>query len=180
MIPEETRFVHFGHFKFSKNALLQRSEGAQYMESVNYKPDGLWASPKLDELEGVQSDWSDWCYREDYDTEKLNVGFSFGLTEEANILCIDSPRDILPYISNIDEYESEEDALSCMQFNPPRIDFQQIYSEYDGMYVPYHENYPLFSTSIFINYDVDSLCVWNPDVVCGIESFKQNFDKVIW
>ena len=108
---EETKFLHFGHPIFSKDMISRRSATTRYAEVINCKPNGLWASPKLDKLEGYQSDWSDWCSVKGYDIEKLDIGISFGVTKDANIFYISHPNDIVPYVLNMDDYKNAKEAI---------------------------------------------------------------------
>lgn len=167
IITVNTEFIHFGYEKFNPSIINFRPQSALYMEKCVHKPIGLWASPRTNtENKNIYtSDWSEWCDENDFNTGSLNKGFTFTLKGNAKILVINKPEDILPYV--------KETCEGLNMFNLCEIDFERIYNEFDGMYVAFSENYIKFHMSIFNGYDVDSLCIWNADVIENVNNFSK-------
>ena len=146
------KYIHYGHDKFQPEKLINRPRDP-YMQL--YKPAGLWASP-------VDSEWGwkDWCEREEFDLERLTTHFTFALSPDARVLEIHHADDIKDYLIANEEHWGPERWYNYT------LDTKAIERDYDAMEVYMSDNYTeLHDTSIFYIYDVDSLVVWNPDVI---------------
>lgn len=164
-------FVTFG-LSYDASKLTERHPMSDYIENSLHKPNGLWACVRTyDGEDEYNSQWSDWCKSEMFSTEKLKFGFSFKLKPTAKILVIEHLDDIKPFVT--EGLDLVDDVMSCLYGRQIKVDFERIYKEYDGMFVAYFENYGEFHTSMFNSYDVDSLIVWNSDVVENVNQFKQ-------
>lgn len=138
------QYIHYGHSKYQPELVNLSSH------TVYSKPSkGVWASP-------VDSDWGwkDWCKAEAWSPSGFDwsKSFTFKLTECANILEIYQEEDIYPYII--------EDDSSIFG----RIDFDRLYSEFDGIELFLSENCQL-RDGFFYTWDCDSIVIWNPNVI---------------
>ena len=150
---KEKIYVHYGHEKFEPEKLLNRKRDPFLQK---YKPTGLWGSP-------VDSEWGwiDWCKSEGFRPERLKTSFKFKIDPSARILEVRNPDDVRSYII-AEEHRFPDDTI----FYDYSLDTSQIEKEYDGMEVYMNDNYnELHNTPIFYVWDVDSLVVWNPDMV---------------
>ena len=165
----DTEFIHFGN-KYDPNLLNIRDHTADYSEYFLCKPNGLWACARtFDKTTKYNSQWSDYCKDNDFCTENLKEGFTFNLNKDAKILTINNLDDLKPYIT---KGMSKLHEPLCFSLQV-KIDFNKIYSKFDGMYVPFLENYAEFHHSILNAYDVDSLCIWNSSAIKHITNFNQ-------
>ena len=147
-------YVHYGSTEFDPKRLenqVRIFKNGGYITGVN-KPRGLWASPTDSRLP-----WRDWCISEDFRTETLDKCFEFDISEKASILHLHMLEDAEPYIietpSDIDDYTYRN------------LDLPKLYAEFDGMELHFSEDYRFHMNSIFETWDVDSLVVWNPEVI---------------
>lgn len=167
------KYITFGHH-YDKNILTSKSTNEDYNKFCLYKPNGLWACPQLKpNTRQYTSEWSNFCDYNDFYTDMLELGFTFTISHKANILKINDPSDIKPYVIN-PECFNKDDMFSMFNAGKIKIDFDQIYKNYDGMYVAFSENKSIFRMSIFNAYDVNSLIVWNPNILENIQNFKDN------
>lgn len=150
-------YVHYNSNKYDKERLYRAVNDPEkhYLEHpFQYKPHGLWASP-VDSEYG----WKEWCEDEEFYMYKLEKSFKFTLSPEAKILMIKAPEDTYPY--------TKEHGLLVAE---NALDLNKIYSEYDAMEVDFSDNYiELRYDPIFYSWDVDSICVWNPDIIIPVE-----------
>lgn len=160
------------HSKWKQNVI----EGANEMEKIyihcgsnefkpeliekNFKrwdkPSGLWASP-----EDSDWGWKDWCEAEMFRLEELTTSFRFRLKDTAKVLQVYSLSDIAPFV--IENPES--------LFFGKKLDLDLIYSQFDAMEVHMSSNWcELHNFNLFYTWDVDSIVVWNPDIVEVVNS----------
>lgn len=142
------------------------NEDSTTFKNINFKPTHcLWSSPLDSNL-----NWKDWCIEEEFWLDSLNEYFDFTLKDSANIYKINSIEDLRNLIGRfpgqrIDPsftfiykpFNSTEQELTHFP------DFRLMSHQYDGLEVNISKDYSLYYW--MYGYDVDSLVVWNPDVV---------------
>lgn len=158
---EKEIYRHYGNNKFDKDNFIKVTN-ALYS---NKPKGGLWASPTKD----VDLSWKEWCEQEEFKLGSLDKHFDFTLKDNAKVLTITSIKDLDPL-----PLREDEDATSNVWVN---LDFETIAKEYDAMMVYLYrdtsseEEY--YKTLIRDNslyyklygWDVDSIVVFNPDIV---------------
>lgn len=167
---KDTIYIHYGSDHFDKRKFHKIRNCI--LGDIGEKPKagtGMWASPVDSE-----TTWREWCEEEDFHTESLLSSFSFKLFPTARVL----------YIRNSDELSAAKETYqnyrwfdyiwrgdysyirSSMEskFCP---DFERIANDYDAMYVRMWWEMEPNSGSYYQLYgwDVDSLLVFNPNVV---------------
>ena len=120
----------------------------------------LWGSP----LNGGYS-WKDWCEQESYNLSALGKFFDFTLTPDARIYQI---RSVEAWEELNRRFPNKLPGLSLpsfltQQFGP---DWKRMSKEYDGIEVSITDCNELYY--VLYGYDVDSIAVWNPDVVVPV------------
>lgn len=158
-------YIHYGndHFDINKmKNLIIDQEKNQRLQFVN-KCAGFWASP-------TDSDWAwkEWCESEDYHTERLETHFTFTLKPETRVLYVESSADI-------EAYTKECDLLSFRRY----IDFDKIKKEYDALEICHDKNYCDLHDSYFYTWDVDSILIWNPDIIVELHEERSDICKKI-
>jgi hypothetical protein len=135
-------YRHYGSNKFRKELVV----GKYIIEC--FKPGGLWGSP-IDSKWG----WKDYCESEEFKLKSLKKHFDFTLKEDTKILEVRHLEDVV-------EYGIQDD----LGFDT--LDYHRINDEYDAMEV-YMCDYwnDLHYSNIFYTWDVDSIVVWNPEVI---------------
>lgn len=144
-------YIHCGSDVFKPELIVKKFDRWD-------KPSGLWASP-----EDSDWGWREWCEAEDFrGKEELSKSFRFKLKSGARVLQIRHLRDVEPFaILNPD----------FIFLNSRELDLNRIYSEFDAMEVHMSENWcELHDSHLFYSWDVDSIAVWNPDVIEVINS----------
>lgn len=142
-------YIHYGHDSFDPVYLLSTMNPV-YKYRRRDKPHGLWASPV-----DCKWGWKDWCESEDYSTGPLDKSFTFEL-KTCRVLHVRKPKDIEPYVERVSE---------GYLFDHCKLNLAKIYNEYDAMELHLSENWRLRDIEVFYGWDVDSIVVWNPDVV---------------
>ena len=143
-------YVHYGASKFDRNHPL----GGGHMG----KPDGFWASPKYTDW-----GWKNFCESANFHPERLDKCIKFRLKKGAKILNVRSVKDIEPYLIKTEYYErynSPFDLTLGME-----LDIEKLHADFDGMEVFMSRNWNLHDTCMFYQYDVDSIVIWNLDVI---------------
>lgn len=131
---------------------------------------GLWASP-IDSSRG----WKDFCEDEQFKLESLDEYFDFMLNPSAKIYQIKCLKDLFYLVDHfpgkpLDDFmkftyeifdpKMEEDEKKVIEFFP---DFTNISKDYDGIEVSISNDYRLYHA--MYGWDVDSIVVWNPEIV---------------
>lgn len=136
---------------------------------LNNKPwGGLWACPENDILS-----WHNWCKSENYFTNSLNKSFKFKLKPKAKIYVIDTEEDLVNISTSLRYGFMVGQGYYC-------IDFERLLREgYDGIYVTDNAVIKLRRTCGknenvigLKSWDVESLCVFNPDVIVPVTENK--------
>lgn len=178
-------FVSYGTNEFSKEKFK-----APFMRNDINKPQhGFWGSP-IDSLNG----WGEWCDSENFHTDRLDKHVLFKIKKGANIYIIDTQKD-LDYISKDEDIEDmiqsiqrrfncsyEEAKNAALIYHHKNlkkiIDFNFLYKYYDGIFVTERAVNKLRQVNDgdgLYWWDVESICVFNPNV---IEIIKENaFDR---
>lgn len=120
----------------------------KYMSVRGDKPDGLWASPV-----SCGRPWKEWCEKEGYEIEKLDRHFDFTLKPGARILEVRTKEDAAPYIRSLLGGLIQE------------FDHRSLQRDFDGMEVYLSDNWRLKDMNVFYYWDVDSIVIWNLDVI---------------
>lgn len=148
-------FIHYGSNEFKPELVQFKNPNKADNPGCLNKPSfGLWASPIGDEY----YTWEEFC--EGFNMDSFNKSFSFTLADNAKILKINS----------IDEW-----SYFCNQFGKiPDYDYEKqcelkvkiwdnITKNFDAFFL-YYSNFPGWDLN-FSSWDVDSLVVFNHDVV---------------
>ena len=153
-------YRHYGADKFDPNHIYC---GRGYL-----KPLGLYASPQNSKKFLT---WKDMIINiSKYDEEKwrletLNKYFDFRLSKDTRILKIRRIIDIKDYIIP----DEDEDNCRIREWDITEgqiLNLEKLYRDYDAMLVIYGNNYnELYYSTMFYEWDVDSICVWNLDKV---------------
>ncbi len=118
------------------------------------KPDkGIWGSPV-----DSKNSWKNWVTEEEFDCDLSKV-IKFSLRKEAKILEIHKEEDIEPYLLPDPVMEA-----FCPNSKYKILNREKLYADYDGIELFLSEN-PKLRNGFFNYWDVDSICVWNPDVI---------------
>lgn len=149
-------YIHYGHENFDPVYMLSTMNPA-YKYRRHDKPHGLWASPV-----DCEFPWKEWCENEDFHTDTLDKSFTFSLFPDARVLHVNHLCDIEPFVRYV-HHSIPDPSLS---WSYPMLHLNAIYDKYDAMelHMSKHWN-ELHDFSIFYSWDVDSIVVWNPDVV---------------
>lgn len=161
-------FISYGTDKLDLNSVKPIETGKsplKYRIAVgrNKPYGGLWASP-LTSTKG----WGEWCSDNGFRLDTLSHHFIFKLSPDANIYVIDTMGDLNDISTMKDEYGRRS------------MDFHRLSMEFDGVFVTadavsslrMHDD---MSLSDLYSWDVESLCVWNADVIVPIE--EDAFEK---
>ena len=144
MLTKNSVFYHYGasHLDKDKIFLLDRKDS---------KPrGGLWGSDK--------HQWEDWCKSEEFNVSHLKTHFKFKLEDSARVLVISSDEDWKKLRQRFPEATQE---LFDGYFV---YDWKIIAKYFDALIVNMNRNI-LSRDNGFDLFDVDSVCVFNKDVV---------------
>ena len=144
---------------------------------VNKPKGGVWACPV-----NSRRGWERFCRSEEFNLDKLDKFFKFKLKPEGKIYQIDNFKDLQRVSTKFSQITSNMKCLS--------IDFDELMMRqgYDGVYVT--ENalgiYDRWDTNTNVClkglelWDVESICVFNPDVIEPIEDepMQMNDDEL--
>jgi len=155
-------YVHYGSDFLNKDMSIEEWDSGD-------KPKGIWASPK-----NTNWGWKDWCEYEYFEVHKLKLSFEFKLKRKSRILKIRKIEDIWPYLKEIED-ESLWWWPSRYEDYKYELDKKKIYNKFDGMELFMRNNYGYFHnhSHIFTTWDVDSIVIWNLDI---IELIKKKAD----
>ena len=141
-------YIHYGSDKFDRSKFKTFNPLVGLEGGLN-KPGhgiGLWAC-RIDADLG----WKDWCEAGDIHVEKLEHSFKFTLDKGAKILTVRSNADINRYTKYT---------------NIRHIDFNAIVNAgYDGVELIHGDRWEELHYGLFYSWDVDSIVIWNPDVI---------------
>ncbi len=141
-------YIHYGANQFDRVILEKRAR--ENVGRIDWKPRGLWASP-VDAGLG----WKEWCESECFDRSDFSKAFRFDIAQNAKILHVRSLADVARYV-----IKGRHDYLDC----------DKLCQDYDGIELHISDNYvELHDSHVFYTWDVDSICVWNPDVIVTTE-----------
>lgn len=144
-MTSKTLYIHYGSSPF--NPEYFRKTCRRYYTSD--KPCGLWASPVDSNLSWKR--FCEECYSIGHD---LDYAFRFYISDDAKVLHVYTEKDIAKYLAD-----------GCAYYIP-QINFGTLIKDYDAIEVHLSANNgELRKSHIFLTWEVDSLVVWNPDVV---------------
>lgn len=142
----KNEYIHYGHKFFDKNAFQPIKNIPMFV-----KPNGgLWACRKE-----IKESWKDFCKNEMSITIKDNDYFCFRLSDNANILKIDSDR-------MLDELPKAEPSFSSV-FHWTFLDFEELQKKYDAIEVLISKEPNLYNA--LYGWDIDSILVMNPESI---------------
>lgn len=167
-------YRHYGSQKFDPKAFIPISN-----KMFSNKPSGgLWACPTVD----VDISWDQWSRDNEFCTDKLKEYFDFKLKRGAKILIIKNIKDLdkLPRVKSSDEHKDIIDWMKRIDSNilgQDDIDFEELAKNYDGIMVWMYRSKDIDTTKRLFDgmyyrmygWDVDTLLVFNPDIVEVIE-----------
>ncbi len=155
-------YIHYGSDHLIKEKVTEMKHEAGSNMYIN-KPDfGLWGSPV-----DCEFGWKEWCESEDFHTDTLDQYFVFKVKDGAKIFTVRKNDDVSDYLLTPYLYTLE------YMFPPKYIDFNKIMKEYDGMELIHGDNYMDLHYGYFYSWDVDSIVVWNPDVIEVVRKYTQ-------
>lgn len=150
-------YIHYGANQFDR-AILEKN-ARRNLGRIDWKPCGLWASPT-----NAQLSWKSWCEGEDWEGSDFSKHFCFELTPEAKVLHVRRMIDVVPYMAK-SPYESYLPTPSAFSY----LDYGRLCRDYDAIELHISDNYGELHERMFYTWDVDSICVWNPDVIAVTE-----------
>lgn len=156
-------FVAFGNDKFDINKARPVDFNSSFA-SLNNKPTGgVWGSPLTS-----KNGWADWCNSNNFRINLLSKHFLFSISPTAKIYVLDTLED-LKKISNVPN-----------TFGDKSINFKQLYENgYDGIFVTANAvsnlRYVGKGYAGLDTWDVESICIFNPEVIVPIE--EDAFEK---
>lgn len=139
-------WIHYGTDTFSAEKVKENSK-----RLFSNKPNGLWASP----TDRKALKWKDFCLGENFHTDRLEKSFKFRVSNKANLLWVHELKDAEKYIIK-EKYHN---------YHFSKLDVEKIMNKYDGMVLIHGKHYWELHETAFYTWDVDSICVWNPDVI---------------
>lgn len=145
-------YIHYGHGKFSRKKLIDDTALCNKYCHRDDKPCGLWASPV-----GARYGWKDWCEEENFHTNRLKKSFKFRLKDGARILHVHSLADAKKYLVVKDKF-----------YYAYALNLKKIYANFDGMELHLSDDWSMRNNNVFNGWDVDSICVWNPDIIINV------------
>lgn len=142
-------YIHYGHKEYKPELFVKISNKPAFV-----KPNGgLWASDV-----NAEFGWKDWCDRNDFRECDNKNSFCFTLDDNANVLIINSTKDLESLPKAVDKY-----GISSIW---TMLDFEKISKDYDSIEVNISNDYSLYHS--LYGWDCDSILVMNPDVIIEI------------
>jgi len=156
-----TEYIHYGSTKFVPHLF----EPIRNHKVATKPKGGLWASPV-----GCGFGWKEWCEREHFVGCHEENSFTFTLSEDANIL----------YINSVDDLNSLPKAKTLIptELTWTNLDFEKLYENgVDAIQVNMSEEVCTdISNGLYFRlygWDCDSILVMNKDVISiGTETNK--------
>ena len=151
------KYVHYGNDHFDLDKFKEKIDLRLDNYYLNKPPYGLWGSPV-----NAEFSWRDWCEGEEFHLDSLNSHFIFSVKDAAKILTVKKDKDIWKYLKHYPKMYSSY------------LDFNVIMREYDGMELIHADNYWELHTKPgrFNTWDVDSVVIWNPNVIVELKGEK--------
>lgn len=160
-IPGMT-FITYGKgnkFDRSKFKFIPKKNAANPL--IN-KPQGLWACPLKD---SGGSDWDEFIvYNWDEQSHTLENHFIFKLSSNANICIIDSKEKLkeLPW--------KEYYGITVVDWDLVKRQYDAVFVDKKIIHMPEFPKIPSFRL-----WDVESICVFNPDIIEPIDESPEEF-----
>ena len=144
-------YKHYGAKKFNYELIKHQFSNNFSDPCISlWKPYGLWGCRKDQEF-----NWYDYCSSQNFKNIKEDDYFYFKLRENTKVLEIHKPKDIIPYT-----------YLNIIN----RLNLKKLVHDYDAIELFLFENYEeLHYNDIFYSWDIDSICVWNPQVIIPLK-----------
>ena len=138
------KYIHYGTDSFEKEAFDPVTN--MYLRN---KPDGgLWAS-RIDSRYG----WKEWCEDNEFHLDWLEHSFTFTLKDNANVIQIETPVDIvckLPLCEGSEiRFSKNIDFEDCIKRGIDAIEIIDIDKVYYDLY----------------GWDCDCILILNPDII---------------
>ncbi len=143
-------YVHYGHKEFSKELFQPIKNREMFPKPTG----GFWAS-RTNALYG----WKDWCKDNDFGDCGEDNCFKFSVSENANILTINSTDDL----KGLPKAKQPVPVESSLWDN--YLDFEQLLSNgTDAVEVNISFDRNLYM--VLYGWDCDSILIMNPNIVC--------------
>lgn len=157
-------FVAFGNDKFDINKVKPVDTNGIYTIMRNKPSGGVWASPLTS-----KNGWADWCNSNEFRLKTLSKHFIFSLKPNAKIYVIDDFED-LKQISTVPNYQLQQKSINFDSL---------VKNGYDGIFVTANAASKLrYVGKVYAGldtWDVESICVFNPEVIIPME--EDAFEK---
>ena len=140
-------YIHYGNDHFDEEIFNNKKNNPRDNSFLNKPPYGLWGSPEKGDWT-----WKDFCEAENYRTSSFDKNFRFALKDDAKIFVVRDRHDCLSYL---------KDTF----LGGKKLDFDRIMDEYDGMELIHGKNYMDLHMEEFYSWDVDSIVIWNPQIL---------------
>lgn len=146
MQEHSSRYIHYGSNTFDIN------KDVSFTVHTDWKPSGLWASP-----ETCMLSWADFCKEAQFHCDRLAKHFTFQLSPEAKIL----------HLHKLDDAKDYLEVAETTRYNTYyKLNSNRLYENFDGVELHISEDYARFhSNNVFNTWDVDSICIWNLNVI---------------
>lgn len=142
-------FIHYGSEHFSKK--MFKGPIIKGLGSFNKPLRGFWGSPV-----NAKHSWRDFCLSEEFDVSSLDKHFKFKIKESARVLKVLNIKDLFSLYRKygvIGEYGRRA------------LNWKKIVNEYDAMLLIIPDDFDLLYRLNLTSWDVDSIVVFNPDIV---------------
>lgn len=142
-------YIHYGHKEFSKELF----QPIKNREMFSKPTGGFWAS-RVNALYG----WKEWCNDNDFGDCREDNCFRFSISENANILTINSVDDL----KGLPKAKQPVPVDSSLWDN--YLDFEQLLlNGIDAVEVNISSDRNLYM--VLYGWDCDSILIMNPDIV---------------
>ena len=145
-------FIHYGSKHFDREMFERPIVKGETVRGLNKPLKGLWGSPVHS-----KKSWRDFCLSEDFRVSSLNERFLFKLKDSARVLKVLNTRDLFSLYT---KYSIKEKRPSR-----PTLDWKRIAKSYDAMVLMIPNDHNLVYDLNLSSWDVDSIVIFNPDVV---------------
>ena len=147
-------FEHYGSKHFDKKMFEEPIYDADD-EYLNKPSKGFWGSPT-----DSKNSWKNFCVSEGFNLSKLNDHFEFKLKRFARVLKVLNKKDL---DSLYRKYGIEG------KYGRRALDWNRIIKKYDAMILIIPDDFDLVFDLHLTSWDVDSVVVFNPNVVVEIK-----------